>query len=416
MPGQRRRPLHRQPRQREQFRHAGEPHQARRSRRRGAGRRVLPARRRRRQGDLAVRRRGRQQRRTCYCSDEWTNTISVFDTERQVPCASGARPAAATANCCARRGSRSRRTATSSSSTAATTGCRCSRPRASWSRSAARPASGDGEFNQPWGITLDKDGNIYVADWKNHRVQKLSPQGKFLMSIGAYGEVAASGRCLRRDLSRAVRLQPADRPTYPKAGLLNHPTDVAVDPRRRHLRHRLGQPPGLHLRGRRHAADQSDRRRAGVVEVGPAERRCQSGHDEGVSPGAEPRSRCTGSASRPRSTSIRRPTRSSWPTASATGCRSTRRCATTRTSRRTCRFQHRPRRGRARTGCALFRWPFPQTHRSTLPARRCPCPSPSSPLYTRPSSRAPGPVGHARPRAPARTAGRPTRRRPKCPR
>jgi hypothetical protein len=34
----------------------------------------------------------------------------------------------------------------------------------------ARP----GEFNQPWGITLDKDGNIYVADWKNHRIQKLS--------------------------------------------------------------------------------------------------------------------------------------------------------------------------------------------------------------------------------------------------
>src|SRR5262249_56451812 len=50
-----------------------------------------------------------------------------------------------------------------------------------------KSGSGPGEFNNPWGITLDKDGNIYVADWKNHRVQKLSPDGKFLMSIGKYG-------------------------------------------------------------------------------------------------------------------------------------------------------------------------------------------------------------------------------------
>ena len=42
---------------------------------------------------------------------------------------------------------------------------------------AARRDRATGEFNQPWGITLDKAGNIYVADWKNHRVQKLSPQG-----------------------------------------------------------------------------------------------------------------------------------------------------------------------------------------------------------------------------------------------
>ena len=39
-----------------------------------------------------------------------------------------------------------------------------------------KAGSGDGEFNKPWGISLDQDGNIYVADWKNHRVQKLSPQ------------------------------------------------------------------------------------------------------------------------------------------------------------------------------------------------------------------------------------------------
>ncbi len=55
-----------------------------------------------------------------------------------------------------------------------------------------KAGSGDGEFNKPWGITLDKDGNIYVADWKNHRVQKLSPSGKFIMSIGRYGKLPVS--------------------------------------------------------------------------------------------------------------------------------------------------------------------------------------------------------------------------------
>ena len=78
--------------------------------------------------------------------------------------------------------------------------------------------TGDGEFNQPWGITLDKDGNIYVADWKNHRVQKLSPQGKFLMKIGSYGDVAGAGRCLRGHLSRTVRLAACRNPTIPRPG------------------------------------------------------------------------------------------------------------------------------------------------------------------------------------------------------
>ena len=33
--------------------------------------------------------------------------------------------------------------------------------------------SGPGEFNQPFGIAVDNVGNIYVADQQNHRVQKL---------------------------------------------------------------------------------------------------------------------------------------------------------------------------------------------------------------------------------------------------
>ena len=54
----------------------------------------------------------------------------------------------------------------------------------------------------PWGITLDKSGNIYVADWRNDRIQKFDHDGHFLMQIGSSG----SG-----------------------PGQLNRPTGVAVD-------------------------------------------------------------------------------------------------------------------------------------------------------------------------------------------
>ena len=62
--------------------------------------------------------------------------------------------------------------------------------------------SEEGEFNLPWHLTLDKDNNVYVADWRNSRVQKFSSEGDFLASFGAPG----SGE-----------------------GELNRPSSVAVD-------------------------------------------------------------------------------------------------------------------------------------------------------------------------------------------
>ena len=37
-----------------------------------------------------------------------------------------------------------------------------------------RKGSGEGELDTPWGITIDNHGDIYVADWNNHRVQKFN--------------------------------------------------------------------------------------------------------------------------------------------------------------------------------------------------------------------------------------------------
>jgi len=47
--------------------------------------------------------------------------------------------------------------------------------------------SGEGEFNLPWGIAIDKEDNVYIADWRNNRVQKFSPDGEYLMTIGTPG-------------------------------------------------------------------------------------------------------------------------------------------------------------------------------------------------------------------------------------
>jgi DNA-binding beta-propeller fold protein YncE len=38
---------------------------------------------------------------------------------------------------------------------------------------------GDGEFNRPWDITSDHEGNIYVTDYGNHQVQKFKPNPEF---------------------------------------------------------------------------------------------------------------------------------------------------------------------------------------------------------------------------------------------
>lgn len=45
---------------------------------------------------------------------------------------------------------------------------------------------GEGQFNEPWGIAVDKDGNVFVADTWNHRVQKFDNQGKFLAMWGIF--------------------------------------------------------------------------------------------------------------------------------------------------------------------------------------------------------------------------------------
>lgn len=49
------------------------------------------------------------------------------------------------------------------------------------------PGGGGGQFSKPRGICIDRQGNFYVADTGNSRIQKFSADGSFLQSIGTQG-------------------------------------------------------------------------------------------------------------------------------------------------------------------------------------------------------------------------------------
>ena len=45
-----------------------------------------------------------------------------------------------------------------------------------------------GQFNEPWGVGVGLDGSIYVADTWNHRVQKLDANGQPVLAWGRFGQ------------------------------------------------------------------------------------------------------------------------------------------------------------------------------------------------------------------------------------
>jgi predicted membrane-bound mannosyltransferase/sugar lactone lactonase YvrE len=49
-------------------------------------------------------------------------------------------------------------------------------------------AAPGGTFYEPWGIAVDEDGFVYVADTWNHRVQKFTPEGEFVKMWGYFGQ------------------------------------------------------------------------------------------------------------------------------------------------------------------------------------------------------------------------------------
>ena len=54
-------------------------------------------------------------------------------------------------------------------------------------RTFGTAGSGNGQLSDAYGVTVDKDDNIYVADYSNHRMQKFNSEGEFVAAAGGSG-------------------------------------------------------------------------------------------------------------------------------------------------------------------------------------------------------------------------------------
>jgi len=168
------------------------------------------------------------QRGRVYCSDEWANTISVFDLTGKFITKIG-KPGSGDGELNHPAGLAVEASGNLVVVDSGNHRLQVFSPDGKFVGKCGGPGKNPGEFNQPWGCTIDKDGNIWVADWKNHRVQKLSGQGKPLMSIGSYGKVTEpEGAYAVTTLGPYVAGE-SEKAGQPRTDQFNHPTDVAVD-------------------------------------------------------------------------------------------------------------------------------------------------------------------------------------------
>jgi predicted membrane-bound mannosyltransferase/DNA-binding beta-propeller fold protein YncE len=59
-----------------------------------------------------------------------------------------------------------------------------------WGEYGSQESNGGlpGTLNEPWGISISPEGDVYIADTWNHRIQKFTAEGDFLLSWGIFGQ------------------------------------------------------------------------------------------------------------------------------------------------------------------------------------------------------------------------------------
>ncbi|MCH8988077.1 MAG: NHL repeat-containing protein [Chloroflexi bacterium] len=62
-----------------------------------------------------------------------------------------------------------------------------------------------GQFNRPTGVCVDQDGDIYIADWLNNRVQVLTPDGRFITEFTGDGGLSTMGIAKLRSNPEMIR-------------------------------------------------------------------------------------------------------------------------------------------------------------------------------------------------------------------
>ena len=67
--------------------------------------------------------------------------------------------------------------------------------------------SGAGQLDDPYGVTVDGAGNVYVADSNNDRIQKFSASGTFLTQWGGAG-TAGIQPCRKRGIVHGFPTSP----------------------------------------------------------------------------------------------------------------------------------------------------------------------------------------------------------------
>ena len=63
-------------------------------------------------------------------------------------------------------------------------------PEGQFIASFGESGTGDGQFHRPSAVAVDSQGYVYVADWGNERVQVLDPDGGFVVSLRGESDLA----------------------------------------------------------------------------------------------------------------------------------------------------------------------------------------------------------------------------------
>ncbi len=90
----------------------------------------------------------------------------------------------------------------------------------------------DGQFRRPTGVAVDKDGDIYVVDWGNDRLQMFNSSGNHLCTFLGQATISKWGK-MKLDANSFMWKQREIAERMERERLFRQPIAVEVDARGR---------------------------------------------------------------------------------------------------------------------------------------------------------------------------------------